>query len=875
MVSSSVAIPPDEQRQVLGRAAGLLASAADFDETLRQAIAACLPALADFGFFDAVVEGEDVRRTCAAHDAPDVQALLAPTRWVRQDHPEFNLCALSSGEPALHLDTGDAWYRRIAADDDHLRLLRELAFRSMLTVPVRWRGELMGALTLFMGRSGRRHTDEHLALAAGVADVAAPLVANARLLERHRRVEAALRRSEERLRMAVDAGQVGIWDWDIVADRVSWSDRVYELHEMQAGSDPGGVAGFRSLVLPDDLPRVESALGEALAGGAPYAVEFRTPLSGGGTRWISTRSQLVRDGSGRPLRMVGASTDVTQRVELLAAERRARSEAEAARRRMELLAAAGERLAHSLDPEATLEAVARTLVPDIADWCRIDLLDENGVLQRKLAWHSDPQRSRQALELAMRLRAPAAVVGGMAWVVRTGRPHHGDFQDAQHDPATAEFTRTFGMHAHFILPLVAHGRTIGAMAVLQAESGRKLDADDRALVLDLGRRAALALDNARLFAEAQALRVQAEAANGAKDEFLAMLGHELRNPLAPISTALQLMARREPDAVVQERRVIGRQVAHLSRLIDDLLDISRITRGKVQLRRERVDLRAVVAHALELTRPVFAARPKPVQVQLPHGPAMVDGDFVRLSQVLCNLLVNAAKFTPAHGTVALSVRERGGWEIEVSDTGCGMPPELLGRVFDRFVQGRQDMDRRAGGLGLGLAIVRSLVERHGGSVQAHSEGEGRGATFTVSLPPSGASPPASPAPTPAPAGEPRGSGRILVVDDNADAAQTLAELLQVIGYDARTAPDADAALQVLKAFRPQLALLDIGLPQVDGYQLASLIRQQPEGQGVRLVALTGYGQESDRARALASHFDEHLVKPVSLDLLTEVLQRLL
>lgn len=591
-------------------------------------------------------------------------------------------------------------------------------------------------------------------------------------------------------------------------------------------------------------------------------------------RWIASQSPLVRDGSGRPLRMVGASTGVTQWVELLAAERRARSEAEAARRRMEVLAAAGERLARSPDPQATLEPVARTLVPDIADGCRIDLLDEHGVLQRKLAWHADPARSEEALAMARRLHAPADAVGSM---VRTGTPHHGDDRAAQHDPATSGFTRAFGMHAHFVLPLVARGRTIGAMAVLQADSGRKLDEDDRALVLDLGRRAALALDNARPFADAEAARKQAEAASLAKDEFLALLGHELRNPPAPITTALQLMARRGRDRVVQHRQMIGRQVDPLSRLIDDLLDISRITRGKVQLHWQRVDLRAVVAHALELTRPVFAARPQPVQVQLPAAAAMVDGDFVRLSQVLCNLLVNAAKFTPPAGTVSLRLRERGGWEMEVSDTGCGIAPELLSRVFDLFVQGRQSMDRRTGGLGPGLTIVRNMVERHGGSVRAHSAGEGRGTTFTVSLPPSGSAPPPVPQPTPAPApaAEHRGSGRILVVDDNTDAAQTLAELLQVIGYEARTAPDADAALQVLREFRPQLALLDIGLPQVDGYQLAGLIRQQPEGQGLTLVALTGYGQESDRARALAARFDEHLVKPVGIECLTEVLQRFL
>ena len=872
---SQTAISPQEQREVMARAAQLLASAGDFDEVLRRAIAACLPALADFGFFDAVAE-DGVRRNVAVHDAPDLEALLAPTCWVRQEHPELNLCALSTGQPALHPDTGDAWYRRIAANADHLRLLRELGFRSMLTVPVRWRGEVLGALTLFMGRSGRRHTAQDLDFASELADLAAPLVANARLLDRHRHTEAALRLSEERLRMAVDAGQVGIWDWDIVSNQVTWSDRIYQMHGMAPGSDIGGVEAFRARVLPEDLPRVEAAMAEALAGGAPYAVEFRTPLRDGGVRWISTRSHLVRDEAGRPLRMVGSSTDVTERMDLLAAERRARGEAEAARRRMEILAAAGEVLAHSLDPQETLQAVARTLVPDIADWCRIDLLNEHGVLERKLAYHRDPERSRQAFELATRMRASAGAVGTMGWVLRTGRAHHGDFlsPEAMRDPATAEYTRTFGMRAYFILPLLARGRTIGVMGVLQAESGRQLGEDDRALVQELGRRAALALDNARLFAEAEAARQQAETANRAKDEFLAVLGHELRNPLAPIATALELMARRAPDHALEERRVIRRQVDHLSRLIDDLLDVSRITSGKIRLQREPVDLRSVVSNALELTRPLFERHLQPVAVELPPGPALVDGDFVRLSQVLANLLVNAAKFTPADGRVSVRLRRQGEtFELQVADSGCGIDAQLLPRVFELFVQGDQALDRRGGGLGLGLPIVQSLVGLHGGDVHAESAGRGRGSTFTVSLPAGTGQPQATPARA-APL-QRSGHARILVVDDNQDAAQTLADLLQVIGYQVRTAADASSALLEIESFRPQLALLDIGLPKVDGYQLAGLVRRHPQGAGVRLVALTGYGQENDRQRAMAAQFDEHLVKPVAIERLLEVIGQLL
>ncbi|HYF20809.1 MAG TPA: ATP-binding protein, partial [Ramlibacter sp.] len=836
---SAGALSAQEQRQVFSRAAQLLASASDFDETLRQTIACCLPGLADFGFFDAVVEG-GVRRTVGAHDAPDIEALLAPTGWVRQEHPELNLCALSTGQPALHPETDDAWYRGIAGSTEHLRLLRELAFRSMLTVPLRWRDEVLGALTLFMGRSGRRHTEADLAFAAELANLAAPLVANARLLEQHKRTEAALRLSEERLRLAVDAGQTGIWDWDITANRISWSDRVYDLHGLPRDQPPAGVQAWSSLVVPEDWPRVQAAIQQAMEGGTSYAVEFRTQLPDGRVRWISTRSHILRDASGRPLRMVGASTDVTERVELLTAERRARGDVEAARRRLELLAEAGEVLAHSLDTEETLLAVARTVVPGIADWCRIDLLDDGGVLQRRLAFHSDPDRARQALEMAMRLRAAAETEGTMPWVIRTGQAFHGDFDSpqAQADPALREFTAAFGMRSHFILPLVARGRTIGVLGVIQAESGRVLGEDDRALVQELGRRAALALDNARLFADAEAARRQAESANRAKDEFLAMLGHELRNPLAPIATALELMGRREPHRLADERKVIGRQVNHLSRLIDDLLDISRITRGKIELERQPLDLRSVVANALEQTRPVFERHLEPVTVTLPEGPAMVEGDFVRLSQVLANLLVNAAKFTPVTGRVSLRLQRAGPeWALEVADTGCGIAPDLLPRVFELFVQGRQRIDRRAGGLGLGLAIVRSLVGLHGGRVSAESAGEGRGATFSVRLPAQDAGGASAPASDPVSAGA--GSGRILVVDDNVDAAQTLAELLQVLGYEARTAGDHRAALQELEAFRPQLGLLDIGLPEVDGYQLAGMIRQHPAGAGMRLVALTG------------------------------------
>jgi CheY-like chemotaxis protein len=354
-----------------------------------------------------------------------------------------------------------------------------------------------------------------------------------------------------------------------------------------------------------------------------------------------------------------------------------------------------------------------------------------------------------------------------------------------------------------------------------------------------------------------------------------MLGHELRNPLAPIVSTLELMARRDPAANIDERRIIGRQVAHLSRLIDDLLDVSRITQGKIQLQRESVDMKAVVAHAIELTQPVFDKHANPVELRLCKRPAAVMGDPVRLTQVLCNLLVNAAKFTPTDGRVVLTLDHADGVvEASVQDSGSGIDAQLLPRVFDLFVQGQQSMDRQAGGLGLGLAIVRTLVEMHGGRVAAASDGPGRGSRFVVRLP-AGNLPPVPAAQQDSANAPTHGSGRILVVDDNADAAETLAEVLRLVGYEVRCAGHADAAMALLDSYIPQLALLDIGLPDIDGYQLAGLLRADPRAAGMKLVALTGYGRENDRALALAAKFDEHLVKPVMIDRLLEVLGELM
>jgi signal transduction histidine kinase/ActR/RegA family two-component response regulator len=373
------------------------------------------------------------------------------------------------------------------------------------------------------------------------------------------------------------------------------------------------------------------------------------------------------------------------------------------------------------------------------------------------------------------------------------------------------------------------------------------------------------------------LREAAEAANRAKDEFLAMLGHELRNPLSPILTALQLMRLRGSDGSERERTVIERQVKHLTRLVDDLLDVSRIARGKVDLKEELVELAEVVAKAVEMTSPLLEERTHTLDLDVPRSGLPVRGDSTRLSQVVANLLTNAAKYTHAGGHITVRAAEDEGQVVlRVRDTGIGIAPDVLPHVFDLFVQGRQALDRSEGGLGLGLTIVRNLVEHHGGTVSAYSQGRGAGSEFVVRLPIAAGVATAedrhvADAAAGLTAARFADGPRILVVDDNADAAEMLAAALTVKGYQTRVAHDSPAALLVAETFRPEIAFLDLGLPVMDGYELAMRLRDIPDLREMRLIAVTGYGQASDRRKTRQAGFHHHLTKPVDLDLVDKVL----
>ena len=384
-------------------------------------------------------------------------------------------------------------------------------------------------------------------------------------------------------------------------------------------------------------------------------------------------------------------------------------------------------------------------------------------------------------------------------------------------------------------------------------------------------------DEREALARAEAARAAAEEADRRKNEFLAMLAHELRTPLAPIRNAVHIMqgVPDTPALLGWARDVISRQAAHMTRLIDDLLDVSRIVQGKVVVHRERLALAAVVERCVESTAPRLAERGQHLRLDLPALPVLIDGDAVRLTQVLSNLVNNASKFSPDGAAIDLGVRVEGGEAIIiVRDRGCGIEPALLPRVFDLFIQGEQSLDRAEGGLGVGLTLVQHLVHLHGGQVQAHSEGVGQGALFRIRLPLARAT-----AGTAASAGgevdaEP-GAGapcrRVLVVDDQAASAETLTLLLEMEGFEVRVAGEGEQALSLAAAFRPDAVLLDIGLPGMSGFEVAQRLRGMPAGRDALLVALTGYGEAQSRQRSAQAGFDVHMVKPADLDRLLALL----
>jgi PAS domain S-box-containing protein len=577
-----------------------------------------------------------------------------------------------------------------------------------------------------------------------------------------------------------------------------------------------------------------------------------------GSRWVQVTYAPERGRSGRIRGFVVHVNDVDARKQAETALLRSVEQSEGLRR---LVSALSEALTYPQVARAVVEhavpllgAVAGAVTVISEDGESLELLDSVGHDPELLArWKRFPIASDTPMGEAARTQASVFV----------GSPEERGRRYPELPPLPAGFEQS----ASASLPLVMLGRTLGVLSITW--KGRyELSGDELELVGAVSKHCAQALDRARLYEAEQRARAQAERASLAKDEFLAMLGHELRNPLAPILTAIELMKLRGDQLAERERVVMERQARHLVQLVDDLLDVARIARGKLELKTVPLEISKAVARAVEIASPLLEQQAHRLEVSVAQRGLLVIGDETRLAQVFANLLTNAAKYTDPGGVIAVAA-ERAGGEIvvRVRDTGVGIAPELLPHIFDLFVQGPRRVDRSRGGLGLGLALVSNLVSLHGGRVAAHSQGPGLGAELVVRLPAAGPNDRSTTGPLPvARLRSSEDRRRLLVVDDNVDAAEMLSVVLESAGHETVIAHDGPTALEALARFRPQVAILDLGLPVMDGYELAQRIKQA-EGDGAPmpvLVALTGYGQATDRDRTRQAGFAAHLVKPVDV-----------
>ena len=545
-------------------------------------------------------------------------------------------------------------------------------------------------------------------------------------------------------------------------------------------------------------------------------------------------------------------------------------------------------LASSLDYETTLAAVARLAVPHVADWCVVDITEPDGSTRRLAVAHANPAQVELGRELGRLFPPLPTDETGVALVLRTSqsevisRIDPDTLARASRSPVHQAMLETLGLTSSIAAPLVARGRTIGVISFAMAESGRAYSAVDLPLVEDLARRAALAVDNARLYREARHAREEAEAANRAKDRFLAILGHELRTPLTPVLAEVSALLDdpTTPESFRSVLEMTRRNVELEARLIDDLLDLSRIARGKLRLRCERVDLHALVEQALEICRPGIAEAGLTVALDLAATHHHVEADPAKLQQIIWNLIKNATKFTPSGGSITIRTTDAspGIVAVAVIDTGTGITPEVIARIFAPFDQGDPSVTRRFGGLGLGLAIGRSLAEAHGGHLKATSPGVGFGATFTLELPTRPV--PDLPSTVDLAMSAPSLSAqdapvsltqrRILLVEDDADTRRILARLLRGRGCDVTTAGGVAEAVGFADQSSFDLLISDLGLPDGTGNDLLELLgdRRPPAA-----IALSGSGMDEDLQRSRAAGFDEHLIKPVDFPTLEAAVRR--
>jgi PAS domain S-box-containing protein len=627
------------------------------------------------------------------------------------------------------------------------------------------------------------------------------------------RANRALRESEQRLDLALKGADLGVWDWNVQTGAVRYDARWAQMLGYTTAEITGDYDFWRESIHPDDLPRVQAALDAHLSRqSADYRVAHRLRHKDGRWIWVLSCGRVVeRDENGRPLRACGTHLDVT-----------AQKQAEESLRRS--------------------EAFARSVVESSADCVQVFALDG------RLEWMNENARRRPEA------REPGAAP------VRDWK----SFAEAGGVPAEAEAALE-----------AARATGIGRFRGLWPAEGGRSRWWDVAVTPIAGpdgtpeRFLSVSRDVTEQCEAEEALKDAARQ----KDEFLAMLSHELRNPLAPIRNSVEVlrMIGSQDSTQTAAREMIDRQVTHMARLVDDLLDVSRVSRGKIQLQKKPLDLARVVQQAAETTRQLVATRRHELTVKLPEEPVRVEGDFTRLAQVLVNLLDNAAKYTDRGGKIWLTLEGTSSEAVlRVCDTGRGIEPSAQKHLFDLFYQGDRDLDRSEGGLGIGLSLARSLVLMHGGTVEAHSAGRGRGSEFVVRLPRlRGAAGESHSGVNDVPA-RPSRALRVLVVDDNGDSAESMAVILRIDGHEVFTAYDGKKAVEVSLRERPDVVLLDLGLPGLNGYQACEAMRSGGLAETL-IVAMTGYGQKEDRRRAHEAGFDEFQVKPVAMLAIRELL----
>jgi PAS domain S-box-containing protein len=631
--------------------------------------------------------------------------------------------------------------------------------------------------------------------------------------------------------------------WTAGADRAfdSLSARWHEATGMPA--DAGLRDGWQQAVHPDDLAAVIEAWHAAAEAGTPVRREVRLRLANGRWHWHLMVAIPSRDDGS--LQWFGTFTDIDDQKRAAESQR--------------ILADIGTTLSAALGHEDTTRLIAELPIGRFAEFVAVAELTEDG-LQWVGAAHVDPREwdAGEALRAMPDFSGSASIAA--ARVTRTGEPELAETPGAA---AADDTLRGLGASSSITVPMTARGRTLGAIT-LACLHGRPYDRTDLGLAVDYARRSAVALDNARLYR-------QTEQASRMKDEFLATVSHELRTPLNAMLgwTKLLRSGRLDPDRMAVALETIERNTLAQAQLIEDLLDVSRIVTGKLRLQKKPVDLADIVRAAAATVQPAADARgiALDLEINIPDGVLMGDGS--RLQQVVWNLLSNAIKFSPENGRVNVTLTsDRTQAALSVSDRGAGIVPAFLPYVFDRFRQADSTVTRTHGGLGVGLAIVRHVVEMHGGSVEAFSEGENRGATFTVRLP---LDPAAAGGVRPQPAGRRAGDIRdlsVVLVDDQPDALEMTRLLLETRGAHVRTAPSARHALQAIRDERPDVLIADIGMPGEDGHWLVTELRGDPALADLPAIALTAYARPEDRAKSEAAGFQAHLTKPLDADELT-------